>query len=291
VALLLVFAMPLAELVRFALEDNLFSYILLVPVISGWLIWQKKDELQFDFRPAPGVAMTFLLLALLTAGIALVPGDEGSHATANRLSLKILGFLFAWIGLSAWTLGGRFLRRLAFPVSFLVFLVPLPPAALSLMETSLQHASAKASGWLFTLTGASFLQSGLVIHLSNITIEVAPECSGIRSTLVLFMTSLIAAHLFLERNWQRALFVALVIPLGIARNAVRIVTIGWLCTEIGPEMIHSAIHRRGGPLFFAVSLIPLFAALFLFRWMNRRPNRPPSTSPLPGSTPLIPSGK
>ena len=111
---------------------------------------------------------------------------------------------------------------------------------------------------------------GLAFQLPNVTIEVAPECSGIRSSLVLFITSLVAGHLLLERPWQRALLTLLVIPLGILRNAVRIVTIGWLCTHHGPEMIHSAIHHRGGPFFFAISLVPLLAMLVIFRWLGKR---------------------
>jgi hypothetical protein len=65
------------------------------------------------------------------------------------------------------------------------------------------------------------------------------------------------------------------------------VTIGWLCTEYGPEMIHSPIHHRGGPVFFAISLIPLFLLLFVFRRMNRPvpdAQKPPVGEPvkLPG---------
>jgi exosortase/archaeosortase family protein len=83
------------------------------------------------------------------------------------------------------------------------------------------------------------------------------------------ITSLLAGYLYLERPWQRAALAALVIPLGIVRNAFRIVTIGWLCTRHGPEMIDSPIHHRGGPVFFAVSLVPLFVMLILFRKLGK----------------------
>src|SRR5437879_4820118 len=94
---------------------------------------------------------------------------------------------------------------------------------------------------------------------------VAKECSGIRSSLVLVITSLLAANMFLRTTWRRALLVGAVIPLGLLRNGLRILVISLLCVHIGPEMIHSAIHRRGGPVFFALSLVPLFAMLWLFR--------------------------
>ena len=87
---------------------------------------------------------------------------------------------------------------------------------------------------------------------------MARECSGIRSTVVLFITSLLASHLFLKSPWRRFVLVAFVIPLAIVRNGFRILVIGLLCVHIGPHMIDSFIHHRGGPIFFVLSLIPLF---------------------------------
>jgi exosortase/archaeosortase family protein len=71
--------------------------------------------------------------------------------------------------------------------------------------------------------------------------------------------------MFLCTTWRRALLVWAVIPLGLLRNGLRILLISLLCIHIGPEMINSVIHRRGGPVFFALSLVPLFAMLWLFR--------------------------
>jgi len=71
--------------------------------------------------------------------------------------------------------------------------------------------------------------------------------------------------MFLRATWRRALLMAAVIPLGLLRNALRILVISLLCVHIGPHMINSVIHRRGGPVFFALSLIPLFAMLWLLR--------------------------
>jgi len=161
------------------------------------------------------------------------------------------------------------MRQMAFPAGFLLFMTPLPPMAVQWIETGLQHASAEVSGWLFVLADIPFFRTGLSFQLPNVTLEVAPECSGIRSTLVLFITSLVAGQVLLKRPWQRVLLVALVIPLGILRNAFRITTLGWLCTRYGAEMIHSAIHHRGGPVFFAISLIPLLGMLLLFRMLGK----------------------
>jgi len=259
------FSVYLYQWARFCLEEDLFSYALIIPFVSGWLIWQLKGELKYEFGPATAIALILGVAGTILFVVPLVV--SGSAETG--LSLRVMSFVVLLAAGAVHLLGGRFMNQILFPTVFLLFMVPFPPAVVAGIETGLQHASADVSGWFFSVIGASYLQSGLVFQLPNITIEVARECSGIRSTIVLFITSLIAGYLFLGKNWQRALFAALVIPLGIARNGFRIMTIGWLCTEYGPEMIHSWIHHSGGPVFFAVSLIPLFLLLFFFRRINR----------------------
>jgi exosortase/archaeosortase family protein len=103
-----------------------------------------------------------------------------------------------------------------------------------------------------------------------VIIEVAQECSGVRSSLVLFLTSLLAANLFLHDSWRRAVLVLAVLPLGILRNGFRVYVIGWLCSRYGVEMVHSPLHTRGGPLFFALSLVPLALLLWWLHALERR---------------------
>ncbi len=263
------FSVYLFRWASYCLEEDLFSYALIIPIVSAWLIWQIKADLKFEFGPSGAVAPALGLLGAAALVVPILSSGATDDSAINALSCRVFSFVALLAAGSVQLLGGRFMKQILFPTAFLIFMVPFPPTMVAGIETGLQHASAVVSGWFFTAIGASHLQSGLVFQLPNITIEVARECSGIRSTIVLFITSLIAGYLFLEKNWQRALFAALVIPLGIARNGFRIVTIGWLCTEYGPEMIHSPIHHRGGPVFFAISLIPLFLLLFLFRRMNR----------------------
>jgi exosortase len=168
------------------------------------------------------------------------------------------GFLF---------LGSRWMAARAFPVSLLIFLVPLPDGAVHQIELASVQASADVSAWLFRLTGTPLLRDGTVLALPGITLRVAQECSGIHSSWILFITSLVAAHLFLRSPWRRLVLVAFVFPLAIIRNSFRIVVIGLLCVHVSPEMIDSFIHRRGGPIFFALSLIPLFGLLI---WLRRQ---------------------
>jgi exosortase/archaeosortase family protein len=115
-------------------------------------------------------------------------------------------------------------------------------------------------------SGTPFVREDQVFALPGIVLKVAEECSGIRSSWVLFITSWLASHFFLKSRWRGLVAVFFVIPLGIVRNGFRILVIALLCVHVGPEMIESVIHRHGGPLFFGLSLGPL---LLLVWWLRR----------------------
>jgi exosortase len=168
------------------------------------------------------------------------------------------GFLF---------LGFQGLTATAFPMGFLLFMVPLPHAAVTWLELASVTGSAEVAAALFDLSGTPMLRNGMIFALPGITLQVAQECSGIRSSWVLFVTGLLAAQVFLRNPLRRMVLVAFVVPLALLRNGFRILVIGLLCVHVGPEMIHSFIHRRGGPIFFALSLVPLFG---LMMWLRRQ---------------------
>jgi len=131
---------------------------------------------------------------------------------------------------------------------------------------------------MFGISGMTVFRDGMIFHLPGMTLRVAPECSGIHSTLVLFITSLLAGQMFLRQPWRRAALCLAVVPLALARNGLRIFVIGELCVHIGPQMIDSPIHHRGGPLFFALSLVPFFWWLHFLK-KSERLNKPgPLTS-------------
>jgi exosortase C (VPDSG-CTERM-specific) len=184
----------------------------------------------------------------------------------NRIALLTFSFLCCLAAGGFFFLGRPWMRAAAFPLAYLIFMVPIPDPIAGAIETASVAASAEIANLLFHLSGTPFVRVGRVFQLPNITLEVAQQCSGIRSSWVLFMTSIVAANLFLKTSWRRFALIALVIPLAILRNGFRILVIGLLCVNVGPQMINSLIHRRGGPLFFMLSLIPFFVVLW---WLHR----------------------
>ena len=279
--LLIFFAKPLYDLIRYALQSELFSHVLLIPFISGYLILLKKDELSegtFPDRKRAIFAITAGLAVLLAYRLALRTG--ALVGSTDYLTWTILSFLLLFLAACQFCLGRETLRILAFPLGFLAFMVPFPDWLTARIETFLQHASAIAAQALFGLIGMPVIRDGLRFQLPGIRLEVAQECSGIHSTLVLVITSLLAGQIFLRTPWRRSLLFLAVIPLGILRNAFRICTIGHLCVRIGPEMINSLVHRRGGPVFFVVSLVPLFLLLWFLRKSEPRLENPRALKPV-----------
>jgi exosortase C (VPDSG-CTERM-specific) len=273
VILTLAFLKPLISLMVYAVGMELHSHVVLVPLVSAYLILIDRERLPLEFDTSRGWSLSFMAAGLSLLSVSFYLQTAGSGLSTNdRHILPVLSFLFLFAAGGFFFLGRRWMTAAVFPLVFLLFMAPLPDAVADFLEGASRLASAEVTSWYFRLAGIPFLRDGTVFQLPGTTIQVAQECSGIRSSWVLFITSLIAAHMFLQTGWRKVIFVALVIPLGILRNGFRILVISWLCVEVGPEMIHHWIHQRGGPLFFALSLIPLFVVLWWLRRSEKKGN-------------------
>lgn len=265
--LILAFAPTLFTLAIHVANSELDSYVLLVPFISGYLVYIRRGQLPKDGSLSCGLGIAAAMAGFAVLGFAQFRGSPVQPLSDNDyLSLMTLSFLCFLTAGIFFFLGRKWMTAAAFPIGFLIFMIPMPDAMVNALETASRLASTEAANLLFIVSDTPFLRDGTVFQLPTIKIQVAQECSGIRSSWVLFITSLIASNLFLRTPWRRVALVAFVIPLGIVRNGFRILVIGLLCVHLGPHMIHSVIHRRGGPFFFGLSLIPLFLLLW---WLRR----------------------
>jgi exosortase C (VPDSG-CTERM-specific) len=276
--LIICFHKPLCQLAGFAMDSQFFSYIPLIPLITGYLIWIRRGKLGAAIRPAWGAAAAAAAggLAMLAAyGWAVHRG--WAPLMEDSLAITTTSFLLLLLAAGFASVGTRTMTDVAFPLAILIFMVPYPERLLNAIEAFFQHTSAVAASGMFHMIGTTVSRHGLFLTLPDslptaahpdkgLILEVAPECSGIHSSQVLLITSLLAGNLFLRSPWRRVVLALFVIPLAILRNGFRIFTLGELCVHVSGKAIDSPIHHKGGPIFFALSLVPFF--LFLM-WLRK----------------------
>ncbi len=271
IALVLVisFSVPLWRLIRYALHEETVSHVLLVPFICAYLLRIiGKRTLTSTTRSLVGAVVW--AIAGIAALLASLAWGNGRLTLNDALTLSTFSFYCFLLAAALATLGWQNLRPYRFVVAFFIFMVPLPLFLTNALSVGLQYASAEAADVTLRLTGMPVFRDGLGFQLPGLRIFVAEECSGIRSTLVLFITSILAAHLFLATRWKKVVFILCVFPIGVLRNAIRITSISWLSVNVDSSIIDSAFHHRGGPIFFVLSLIPLFLLLWWFRKSDRK---------------------
>jgi exosortase len=255
---------PLASTFALALSDQQYTHILLIVPISVSLVVLDWNAPKPSSRSSVGIGALLLLGAAALAFVLrwnafALPDDV-------RLSGSMLTFVVWWMGAFVLCFGTGAFRNAAFPLCFLLWLVPLPTFVLDPIVGLLQRGSAASAHWLFAAVRVPVEQSGMLLHIPDLTLEVAPECSSIRSSLILLVTTMVVAQLLLRSNWRKAAVVAVAIPLSVAKNGLRIFVIAMLATRVNPSFLTGRLHRQGGVIFLVIAL----AAEFLLIWILRR---------------------
>jgi exosortase len=264
VALALVFE-PLRDLLGSASRGEYYSHIILIPCVTGYLIYLKRKELLGSPSPSH-----LLGGGLAAAGIALylLGVMRGASLGENDLvALWVLAAEIFWAGGFILLYGWEAFRKNPFPFLFMIFMIPIPEGILHKIIYALQVASTEVSDVLFRLIGIPYTREGFVFHLPGISVEVAEVCSGIRSSLALFITSILAGHFFLDKFWKKVALAVFVFPVTVFKNGIRIITLSLLGAYVDPKFLTgSFLHQSGGFVFF----IPALALLGLALWALRR---------------------
>jgi len=250
-----------------ALRSDEYTHLLLILPISAALILAEGKNLPSAFKPAVGLGSALLVIAVLVGGYARWMVSSQSDA---QLTVSMLALVIWWIGSFVLCFGTRMSRRFLFPLCFLFWLVPIPALALNKVVAFWQQGSATSASVLFSALGIPVVQNGIILSIPGLTLEVAQECSSLRSSLMLIVTSMVLAHLFLRSLWRKSAVVLAAIPLSIFKNGIRIFTISMLGTRVDPGFLHGNLHRKGGILFF---LLALSVVLLLLWLLNRNESR------------------
>lgn len=251
----------LFALYEYSTKKSLYSYIVFIPFISAYLFYLRKKSIfsEFEFSLLPGVLFSLAGLILYFSGYRLVNTINQN----DYLSFTICAWLLTGIGGFIIFLGWRAFKEAMFPLFILFFMVPIPSYLLNSYIIFLQKGSEEVSYLVFNLLNVPIYRNGNVFQLPNFTVEVAKECSGIRSSIGLWITAILSSYIFLKRTTYRLLLLIAVIPIAILKNGLRIVTLGLLASYVDPIYITNHwLHKSGGILYFTVALFVLF-----FPWL------------------------
>lgn len=264
---------PIHSLSRLLFTNETYSHIIFILAVSLVFLFLKRRSVFSEIHSSPiqGLTVIGAGLAIYAAAMLLEarldgPAHRHQEVPNDYLTLCMTSGVAWIIGSFLLVYGTRSFKRARFAILFLVLAIPLPLFLLNPAIENLQHASAEAADWIFKLSGAPYHRDGIIFEFPNVTIRVAEVCSGIRSTLSLFILSIIAGHLFLQNNSNRLIFVLSVVPITILKNALRIVTITLLANYVDMNFLTGHwIHRSGGMVFIIAAILMLIPIVWGLR--------------------------
>jgi exosortase len=248
------------QLLDFSFENEFASMIPIMPIMSAILIFRSRKSIYEYLGCSPWLAGILLLI-----GTFLLIGAK------SDFSIKAGGIVCLILGAFLISYGRASFKRAMFPLLMLLFSIPLPDILLQSSIVVLQKGSAVGSALLFKLTRTPYYRDGLAFILPGINIEIASQCSSIRSSLALLISSLLAAYLMLQTHWRRTLFVLLAVPIAMVKNSIRIVVLSLLAIHVDEKYLtQSSLHRDGGIIFFMFALGLLLPILWILRKTEKR---------------------
>jgi len=254
----------LKALVELSLHDERYTYILVIPIISAFFLYSEADRICRDARYCPATGVPLMLL-----GFVLLFLSRMRLSFSESLTIAAGAMVLLWIGAFILCYGATSFRNARFPLLFLLLIVPIPSAILDRAVAWLQVGSAELAYLLFRVTGVPILKHGMVMSLPGVDIEVAPQCSGIRSTMALFLAGAVLSRLLLRTGWAGLVTILCIGPIGMFRNAVRIVCISLLGVYVDRGFLVGNLHHRGGLLFSLVGFAVLIPLVCLLRRCER----------------------
>jgi len=259
---------------RFDAYDSFYSHGWLIPVASGWLIWQRRERVA---ALASGGSFAGLLLLIPSALVQVIAAALDIGFVQG---FAMLGVIYGLV----WTcLGPAVLWILRFPLLFLLFMVPLPGVLLIAVSFKMKLAAAALATAFLNLIGMRAIQAGSTIHVPGVSVIVDDTCSGLRSLISLIALSTLWTALMPEKSkwWQRGVVVLSSIPIALVANMARIVIMVLLSAIYGAYIADTFVHAGSGIVVFGVAvavLMWLSRAVQRWSWPTFNPRRLPSSS-------------
>lgn len=258
------YSAPLVELFRLVLRREGSSHGVFVPLLSLCFVWWKRSSLK-DIQPKAGILAGLGVLGggLLLAFVAKAHG---------QFYWECVSFVVVLFGLVICFFGMKMAREFAFPIFFLIAMIPVPESVYGVIADWARQTTIRASTEVLTIAGIPFFRDGLFIHLPNGTLRINIGCSGIRYLFSYLVFGIAYAYLYRTRLSRRLLLVSLTIPISLLASTLRLTAIALLTYYVGPHMAEYRPHIITSWLVF-VFVLAFFVGLdrlFVSRKEKRR---------------------
>lgn len=252
----IMYASVLSSLARQWWDDPNYGHGVFVPLFAVYILWCERDRWRALPHHASNLGFAIILFAI---GLRVL-GTLGAELFTARLSLLIL-----ICGIVIFLAGFKVLRAMAFPIGYLVFMIPLPAIVYYQMTLPLQLWASRLGASGLVAVGIHTVREGNLLILPNCTLNVVEACSGIRSLLSLLAAVVAYGYLAQLCLWKRAALAVASIPIAIASNGLRLVATGVLSYSFGPSVDSGLVHLVLGLVFFALAFLSvLFVDKLLF---------------------------
>ena len=243
-----------------------YSHGYLMLPLAFWLAWRRRDVLQ-SLSVHPSWSGLFLLLTGL--GFFII-GKKADILFAQGLSLLMV------LGGTIWVLMGRSaLKKLAFPIGILGFMIPLPYLLLDPIGFPMKEFAAATSAGVLQAFGMPIFQDGVYLYLPDYLLVVEDVCNGLRSLISMTMVGTVLGYILLPALGDRIILSLLSIPIAIVANILRILLTAVLGYYVSDEFAQGFLHEFSGLFVFLVSLGALMGVERILSWSNQDPISPP----------------
>lgn len=240
-------------------EDE-YSHGFIVPFIAGFIIYHKRETLErLPIRPAY-TGLLFLAGAFVIYAVGIIGAD---------LFLQRTSMIIALAGGALFVLGWPMFRELAFPIAYLMLMIPLPGIIFNTIAFPLQLLAAQIATDVMQACAIPVYREGNVIHLAQASLDVEEACSGIRSLISLTAIGVPFAFLMEDSWWRRLLIGLMIVPIAIVANVLRVTVTGLLSHYIDVDTALGLFHSIGGLSVFVMGTLMLFLFTLFMRWTRR----------------------
>ncbi|MDP1853763.1 MAG: exosortase/archaeosortase family protein [Candidatus Omnitrophota bacterium] len=230
---------------RWEAKDSYYGHGILVPLISGFIVWQSLKKLKLQYKPSN--------LGLILIGVGLV-----IHLLSAWMRVYFssgLSMLITLAGIALYFGGKTTLKPLAFPISFLLFMVPLPLVAIANISFKMKIFAAHMSTFIVNKMGIPAVRTGSLIHMRHANLMVEDPCSGLRSLIALLALGSLFAYYLKGSKIKKGIMLIASVPLALASNITRIVFLCFVSEVYGPQYAKGFIHDAAGMMVFVVAFI------------------------------------